>query len=350
MRRLAPFIIFGIVLGIAPVAGPELPMVRLEYIREEPKEATLVAVGDIMLSRTVAKRMREQGFDFPFASTTDLIQSADIAFGNLETAITPGEPVLPFEMSFRADIESARALKNAGFDVLSLANNHTPNFGERGLLDTMQYLDEVDIVHAGAGDATRANQPVFVSIHGIQFAFLAYANPRIVPASYEASDDRIGTAFMDLPRMQGAVVDAKNVADIVIVSMHAGDEYESQPNASQIAFAHAAIDAGAEMVIGHHPHVVQTTEIYKGKHIFYSLGNFIFDQMWSEHTRKGLALKIYIGKTGVTHIEYHPVKIYDYAQPRFIEDAYERQSVIERLSASPSPVDRAETSLDGEVY
>ena len=138
---------------------------------------------------------------------------------------------------------------------------------------------------------------------------------------------------MHIERMQRAIQEANSIADIIIVSMHAGDEYEPLPNDSQMAFAHAAIDAGAEMVIGHHPHVVQTMEIYKGKYIFYSLGNFIFDQMWSRETREGLLIKAAFTKEGVKNVTFHPVLIEDYAQPRFMEDREDITRILDRLIA-----------------
>ena len=320
MNRIAPILIFAVVFAVAPITAPDIPARVIDYVKPEPHEVTLVAVGDMMLSRTVAKRMRQYGADYPFASTSAFIRDADIAFGNLETSITPGTEVQPFEMSFRADIESAVALKDAGFDVLSLANNHTPNFGREGLADTLRYLDEQGIAHAGAGmDSAEAGKPAFITVHGIRFAFLAYNDHDVVPTSYEARLDHAGTALMDIEAMTNAVHAAQQYADIIIVSMHAGNEYEPTPNDSQIAFAHAAIDAGAEMVIGHHPHVVQTAEVYRGKYIFYSLGNFIFDQMWSQETREGLVLKATFTKEGLSSLSYHPVSIEDYAQPRFLE-------------------------------
>ncbi|OGG59872.1 hypothetical protein A2765_04800 [Candidatus Kaiserbacteria bacterium RIFCSPHIGHO2_01_FULL_56_24] len=332
MRRLALLIIPGVILAVAPITRPDIPVRILEYVKSgPPAEASLIAVGDIMLSRTVAKKMHQYGPDYPFASTTAFIQSGDIAFGNLETPITPGDDVQPMEMTFRADPEAAQALKDAGFDVLSLANNHTPNFGEEGLRDTLSYLDEAGLSHAGAGmNSKQAHEPAFLTVQGITFAFLAYNDHDVVPVSYEAGEGRAGTAFMRIEDMTAAVQAAKAAADIVIVSMHSGIEYEPIPDESQVAFAHAAIDAGAEMVIGHHPHAVQTMEVYKGKYIFYSLGNFVFDQMFSRETREGLVLKVNFAKEGLSGIEYHPVLIEDYAQPRFLEGEA-AQAVIERL-------------------
>jgi len=140
-----------------------------------------------------------------------------------------------------------------------------------------------------------------------------------------------GTALMQKAKMIDAVGAAKGKADLVIVSMHSGIEYTGKPNDSQIDFAHGAIDAGADLVIGHHPHVVQMAEKYKGKYIFYSLGNFIFDQMWSQETREGLMIKIYFSKTGVSKISPVPIIIENYSQPRIANSA-EAEKILKRLS------------------
>lgn len=336
---IAVFVAF--LVGIAPITFPNLPARIVEYIRPpHPPEATFIAVGDIMLSRAVAKKMRAHGASYPFAETSLFLNAADITFGNLETSITEGRSIEPFEMTFRADPESTRALKDAGFDILSLANNHTSDFGHKGLLDTLLYLDREGIVHVGAGkDDVEAGQPMFVTAQGIRFAFLAYTDQHF--SGREAESERAGSAFMRIERMQEAVGGARTFADIVIVSMHAGNEYEPEPNEFQQAFARAAIDAGATMVIGHHPHVVQTAEVYKGNYIFYSLGNFVFDQMWSQSTREGLILKVVFSKEGVKNISYHPILIEDYAQPHLLFGE-EADRVTRRLSLEP--VDTAKTT------
>lgn len=331
MRRFAPFIIAGLMLGVAPVTGPEVPARVFEYVKPQPPvEVTLVAVGDIMLSRAVAQKMHRHGTDYPFASTTAIVSGADIAFGNLEGPITPGPEVLPFEMRFRADAHVASALKRAGFDILSLANNHMLDFGAAGIADTRDSLDTEGIAYAGAGaNASDAGSPAFVTARGITFSFLAYSYTGGAGAA------SAGTAPLNIGSMVEAVRHAKLLADIVIVSMHAGVEYEPFPEESQIAFARAAIDAGAEMVIGHHPHVVQTLELYKGKYIFYSLGNFVFDQMWSQETREGLLVQATFRKEGVQNVTFHPVLIEDYAQPRPIVGETEIERVLNRLTATP---------------
>lgn len=301
---------------------------------QPPKSVSLIAVGDVMLSRNVAAKMKANGADYPFLNVKDFLKTGDIVFGNLETPITPGPMVNTPSMTFRADINSAPALKDAGFTILSLANNHTPNFGERGLLDTFKYLTDNGIQFVGAGNNTEtANAPVYIAEEGMTFAFLAYNNEDVVPAYYEAGPKRPGTALMNVEKMKTAVKAAKENADFVIVSMHSGTEYANLPDEVQISFARAAIDAGAELVIGHHPHVIQSMEKYHDKYIFYSLGNFIFDQMFSMATREGLALKIDFNKDGVTNVKYYPALIYDYSQPKFLDEPA-ASAVLKKLNYS----------------
>lgn len=281
---------------------------------------TLIAVGDIMLSRGVGSKMTENGMDYPFLKTREYLKSGDIVFGNLETPIFPGRKISRSEMIFRADPGSENALVDAGFSVLSLANNHTPNFGEKALCDTFKYFHQAGLSYTGAGEnEIDAHTPAYVESKGFRFAFLAYNDTDVVPDNWEAISDSPGTAFMDKEKMCRDVKSAKANADFVIVSMHSGHEYKPKPNQHQIEFSHSAIDAGADLVIGHHPHVVQTIEKYKNKFIFYSLGNFVFDQMWSQETREGLIAKFYFCADGIEKIDLIPVLIEDYSQPCFTE-------------------------------
>ncbi|MFC1640898.1 CapA family protein [Patescibacteria group bacterium] len=285
------------------------------------KPVTLIAVGDIMLSRDVDTFMKKYGgYDYPYEKVRSHLQSADITFGNLETPLTPGRTILTEEMSFRADVENAEALKDAGFSILSLANNHTPNFGDQGLYDTFEYLTKAKIKYVGAGkESGEAHKPQYIKKNGYAFAFLAYNDTDVVPSSYGAGSSEPGTALMDIETMETSVKKAKKDADFVIVSMHSGTEYVQYPNTSQASFAEAAIDAGAELVIGHHPHVVQTVDKYKGKYIIYSLGNFIFDQAWSLNTQQGMTVKIRFDNDEVSKISFRPIQIYSWCQPDFLE-------------------------------
>ena len=298
------------------------------------EEVSLVAVGDISYSRGVERVVRKNGINYPFLKIQDYLKSADLVFGNSETPITQGSEIPDFEMIFRSNPGTEQALKQAGFSILSLANNHTPNFGEKGLKDTFNFLENAGIKYVGAGqNEQEAYQPVYLEKKGIKFTFLAYNDTDIVPAYYEALADRSGTAFMRIDKMTEAVRGAKQKSDFVIVSMHSGTEYTEKPNNSQVNFAHVAIDAGADLVIGHHPHVVQTVEKYKGKFIFYSLGNFVFDQQQSEETKEGLAVKIYFVKSGINKISLLPVVMKNLAQPR-MANKKEADKILQKLDFS----------------
>jgi poly-gamma-glutamate synthesis protein (capsule biosynthesis protein) len=286
--------------------------------RHEP--VCLTVVGDIMLSRGVARESHQHGdAGHPFAKIKMYIKGGDIAFGNLENPITPGREITTPEMILRADPGVETALKDAGFTILSLANNHTLDFKRQGLLDTLRYLDQAGIKYAGAGKTTsEAFAAEFIEIKGMKLAFLAFCDADFVPGSYLAGIENPGVAFLDEEKLKEAVQSAKKKADFVVASMHAGAEYEPEPNLIQIRFARLAIDSGADLVLGHHPHVIQKIEKYKGKYIFYSLGNFVFDQKWSQATREGMAAKIFIGPKGVEKIEILPVFINDQDQPQAI--------------------------------
>ena len=293
-------------------------MSQKKKLPQRGEEVSLIAVGDISYSRGVERVIKkEKSITYPFLKIQDYLKGADLVFGNLETPITQGPEIPDFKMIFRSNPGTEKALKQAGFSILSLANNHTPDFGEQGLKDTFNFLENAGIKYVGAGqNEQEAYQPVYIGKKGIKFAFLAYNDPDVVPAFYGASANRAGTAFMRQEKMIETVKKAKQKADFVIVSMHAGAEYSDRPNDPQINFAHAAIDAGADLVIGHHPHVVQTLEKYKGKYIFYSLGNFVFDQPQSEETKKGLVIKAYFAQSGISKISLLPVLMENLAQPK----------------------------------
>ncbi len=299
---------------------------------EENEEIKMIAVGDVMLSRKVEETMKaKKDFKYPFLETAKITSGADIVFGNLETSIIHGRKIGYGEMVFRTDPKSIEGLKFAGFNILSIANNHIMNFGKSGLENTIKNLDDNNILHAGAGmSLENIYKPAIKEIKGIKFAFLAYtynSDKRKL-----SKEDFYGVANMNIEKMKSEVQKAKLEADVVIVSMHAGTEYRTTANKSQKDFAYAAIDAGADLVVGHHPHVVETVEKYKGKYILYSLGNFVFDQMWSDETRLGAIAEIIFKGKEVDNIKFTPVKIFDYSQPRVIEGK-EADKILERLKS-----------------
>lgn len=312
-------VLFGARNVLSPTTIPE----------QEEHRITLIAVGDVMLSRAVAERMRAHGADYPFSGTRDILREGDIVFGNLETPIVEGRAISYGEMTFRADTEAAGALARAGFTIVSLANNHTTNFGPDGLRATFRHLSDAGIAYAGAGNnRAEAYAPAYVERNGTTFAFLAYT---YAPDTYGwgSDPDMPGLAGLDIGRMTTAVREAKEHADIVVVSMHAGDEYATDPNETQRTFARAAIDAGALLVVGHHPHVLQPFERYNGGLILYSLGNFVFDQVIPE-TQQSVIARIVFTENDIEDVSFIPVSINDLSRPVVVSNE-EGKSIIERI-------------------
>lgn len=304
----------------------------------EPTEqqVTMVAVGDIMTSRVVGQRMVEKGYDYPFKKTTHLFTNQDLVFGNLETPVIAGPPVNTGTMVFRSDPEVLPVIKAAGFNILSLANNHSMNKGSAGLISTLDLMKEQELKWVGAGsNINETRQPLIVEINGLKIAILAYTDTDVIPETYAATTEKPGVNIMNVENLKADIGDVKNKVDFVVVGMHSGTEYVVEPNARQLEFAHTAINAGAHIVIGSHPHVVQRAEIYNEKPIFYSLGNFVFDQMWSQDTREGLVVYLTFTKKSeektVQINKLVPVQIDDYAQPNVIKDENQRQRILERL-------------------
>lgn len=297
---------------------------------EEKQEIRMIAVGDIMLSRGVEGRMiAHEDYKYPFLKTAEKTSGADIVFGNLETSIIAGRRIQDNEMVFKTDPKAIEGLNLAGFNILSIANNHIMNFGKAGLESTVKILDENNISHIGAGiGKEEIYKSAEKNIKGTKFSFLGFT----YNSDQRKTDtgDVYGVADLDIEKMKEIVQKAKAESDIVVVSMHAGVEYKIYPSSFQEKFSRSAIDAGADLVIGHHPHVVQTVEKYNDKYIIYSLGNFVFDQMWSNETRLGAMAEIIFQDKQIKNIEFIPVKIYDYAQPAVLEGG-EKEMILERL-------------------
>ena len=238
--------------------------------------------GDVILARAVAQTM-ERTKQSPLRHVRDLFRAADIAFVNLESPFSDQPQLRTAEMIFRADPAAVEVLKDAGIDIVSTANNHVRDCGPRGIEFTLDLLEKNGIAAVGtAATEAAAHDGRILERNGVKFGFLAYTYDQ-ANGNHTTQDPRV--CGLDIARMRQSVRAMK--ADAVIVSMHAGVEYATKPHPSQVTFARAAIDAGAKLVVGHHPHVIQPPELYNGGLILYSLGNLVFDQN-PPATRKGL--------------------------------------------------------------
>ncbi len=306
------------------------------------REFTVLACGDILLARTPGKRAAEHGFRYLFQDVRDLVSEADIAFANLETpASYLGEPYpgKPENVTFRADPATLFGLAWAGFDVVSLANNHMTDYGPRAVAETLDYLDLLGIARCGAGrDLAEAARPAVLVRDGVTFAFLAYADPiwSVVAArdlaAYERATraerrlhgepyaeperpdaSRAGFAGVASIRPRAILDDVARVRaelrpDYLFVSVHWGDEHQHIPTRAQRALGRAIIDAGAQVVLGHHPHVLQSIERRSGGLIVYSLGNFVFD-MAADHTYETMAVRLVLKGGALSRADVIPIRI-----------------------------------------
>ncbi len=274
---------------------------------------TIVGVGDIMLSGSAKSLLSKNGYDYSFGDTelSKLIRNADLAFANLECPVTKkGKAFKDKKFVFKADPASIKAVRRAGFDMLSLANNHIMDYGAIGLASTTDYCRKTGLVCSGAGiDIAGARRLALLERKDITYGLLSYS--MTYPSEFWATSEEAGTAFGERNAVIEDVINAKKEADVVIVSFHWGAELAEKPRGYQVEMAHAAIDYGADIVFGHHPHVPQPVEIYKGKPVFYSLGNYAFGS-YSRKTPISFAAMIILEKDRICSIRLYPVIVNNY--------------------------------------
>lgn len=286
----------------------------------------MVAAGEMIFGRGVQERIeRHQHGDASsvFTEVRAIIRSGDLAVATLEAPLSGNaNQWCDTCMRFVGNERYAAAIAQAGFGVVSLAANHIGDAGPIGVLNTIRALDSVGIAHAGAGaDRVAAHEPAFVTAGGQRVAVLAYND--VPPASYAAGEASPGSAQLthedpEYRSVRAEIAQARARADVVIVLAHWGIEYEDAPQPQVVAAAHAMIEAGAAVVIGDHPHWVQSVESYRGAFITYGIGNFVFDQMWSMETREGSIEEISFDGVRPVAVRIRPTIIDDYYRPRLL--------------------------------
>jgi poly-gamma-glutamate capsule biosynthesis protein CapA/YwtB (metallophosphatase superfamily) len=273
---------------------------------------SLAAVGDVNLGGDMLPILQSNGYGYPWSPTGDLLRSTTLTFANLECAISyRGEPVAGKAFTFRGPPDGLPPMRDAGVDVVSQANNHARDFGAVALTDSLGYLDQNGIAHCGAGaDLDSAHAPAYQLANGLRIAFLAYndigydgfsgwpAGPGY-PGIADAANSR---------QMASDIASAKSNADLVVVSFHWGTERKYTPDPRQVDLAHFAIDSGADLVLGGHPHVAQGFSFYKGKLIAYSLGNFVFSP-GSAEGHYTILTKLALDSRGLRSATVYPIYI-----------------------------------------
>ena len=232
----------------------------------EAQKKKLVAVGDVMIARRLDPVFEKRGYEWPFSKVKDYLSNADIAFCNLEYPISSRGEKIPKEFNFRAKPEAVESLKYAGFDIVSLANNHCLDYDIYALEDTTVTLKNNNIRYFGLRE-----DPVIIEKDGIKMAFIGYS-----VVNNQEFEKRKKVNSFSLGKMKEDIAKAKKKSDLVVISFHWEREVHKSLVAYQREYARTAIDSGADLILGHHPHVLQPIEKYKGKYIVYSMGNFVF--------------------------------------------------------------------------
>jgi poly-gamma-glutamate synthesis protein (capsule biosynthesis protein) len=351
--RTTQIILFLIVLAAGAATAfffadiNKLPNSRNTFTFQEPQpiETRLFFAGDIMLSRNVAARYyAANDFALPFRNIADKSADADISFANLESPFNDkGDHSVEGSLVFNADPKSIEGMKLAGIDIVSTANNHSFDQGQAGINYTIDWLQENGIEPVGTGLDCNAGK--IIEKNGIKFGFLAYSY-----TAYNDGGKSTDPLVCDWNKQSQVTTDIANMrsqVDVLIVSAHMGTEYKRTPDEFNEQGAKNAIATGADLVIGHHPHWVQTIEHYKfdlpytqngqpqmGTRegwVFHSLGNYVFDQMWSQDTREGLTMEVLFKDKKLSRITLMPVVIENFCCPRWANDE-ETKSILQKIN------------------
>lgn len=293
-----------------------------------PPEVVVAAVGDIRVGGPIGRLAARFGVGDPVRRVRSWLK-ADFLLGNLECAVTERGTKADKTWTFRAPPAELKILEDAGFDWLGLANNHVMDYGPEGLADTIAALKARGLTPLGAGsDAEAARAPLFVEKNGLRIGVLAFTTT--IPDSNWAGPKKPGVSYADFARLPGWIGDAKKRCDVLLVFFHGGTELSETANQVQKDFARIAVDAGADAVIGHHPHVVQPAEVRGNAVILYSLGNFLFVSP-TPGTERALIARLHLGK-GSVRAELVPIDI-NWGRLRPASDA-DREKIRAALDAN----------------
>ncbi len=270
------WIIVILIAGAVFFFAPKVASISLTG--ERNGDERILFVGDVMLARNVERLMRSEGVYYPFREVRDLFLDHSAVVGNFEASIPEKHvPTPTMTFKFSVDAEFIPPLKDVGFTDFSLANNHAYDYGAAGHTHTQEVLSASGLASGGNPQTTEITDMMFRDVDGVRVAIIP------VNATY---------SMPSIASLEDVFAHARAQSDMQILYIHWGAEYELRANKAQQAFAHGVIDAGIDAVIGHHPHVVQNIEVYRGAPIFYSLGNFVFDQYWEASVREGLTVSI----------------------------------------------------------
>ncbi|WP_054948670.1 CapA family protein [Numidum massiliense] len=298
---------------------------------------TATMVGDMMFGRHVEEVTKRYGYESLFQFVKPMFDASDYISGNFEQAVTLAENPTAEKgyqkwdknIHLRTDPEAVEVLKRMNFSVLNLANNHVLDYGRRGLQDTIETMNRFTMDYVGAGmNLEEAQQAVYQTINGITVASVGITDSYM--GGQSVREKRPGVLPLKPEYYLPAIQEAKKNADFVIVNVHWGQEYDGAAHPRQRDSAKAMADAGADLIVGHHPHVLSSVEVYNDTVIFYSLGNFIFDQGWSR-TKDSALLQYKLYGDGKARFEVMPLRINE-ATPAPAEGWYAQKRIFRQLT------------------
>jgi poly-gamma-glutamate synthesis protein (capsule biosynthesis protein) len=291
-----------------------------------------------MLSSWLIPILAEQGADYPFVATRKYLASGDLCIANLEAPFTEGGTPFQKKYNFKVPPPYVTGLKTAGIDIVNLANNHTMDYGAHGLRRTIETLDSAGIGYCGAGDnIATASQPFVATVRGKKIAFFGYS--MTYPLEFATQGDSAGTVYPEPELLKRSLNLWNDRVDLTVVSFHWGAEKYQTPKEYQLEFARLAIDNGADLILGHHSHVLQGLELYRNRLIAYSLGNYAFAS-YSEDARDSIILKVLLSADGLMYARCFPINVYNQEvefQPRAL-DGMRGSEVIQKLQSLSMPL------------
>ena len=289
-------------------------------------------VGDMMLGRSITNKGSKNNYKNMFSGVSDLWKDSDYVAGNLECVLLDNASDYEKndkEIHINAETKTANVLKENGFTLVNLANNHLADFKAKGVENTIDTLDKVGLKHVGAGkNITEAAEYDIQEINGVKIATIAVSD--IIPKDFAAKDSKAGILTTKTLKYYQAVKDASEKADLVIANIHWGVEYGMTETEAQQQLARNLINWGVDVVIGSHPHVLQPVEKYGDGIIFYSMGNFVFDQGWSR-TKDSMVLNYYVDEDGNCSFEITPIRIKD-GYPEVTNNAFFKKRTYRTLT------------------
>ncbi|MBN2754669.1 MAG: CapA family protein [Candidatus Goldbacteria bacterium] len=295
----------------------------------------ITLTGDIMPGRKLSPVIDVNGSGYPYAKVKELLKKSSVVFGNLEAPLVNKENLSNLKKQgkdksvhlygFERD---AQAMADAGFDIMSLANNHILDYGQYGLTQTVQALEKAGIDYCGIrkGALWKPNAPCVKYLNGTKVSFLCYSN--VSHETFFAGKNRYGTIPALMDEIEKDIEACRADTDILIIYLHWGREYE-EVKSYQKKFAKKLIDRGADFIFGSHTHIFQDVEKYKGKYIFYGLGNFVFD-LEREDTHKSGIVNLEIADKKINGVKLIPVKLVEY-RPEIMHDPAEIKAFIDGL-------------------